>query len=121
MEKQKLKEIQKITRAIYKKSSSFQEFEEMMKTQFVKLNDLSSSEIDEYNETYNIIEIAKSKYKTDKPFKLNKEERLVVDYYFYDKAPNGIIVVANNFERNTKKWNQNKIGLFLKDTINNGL
>lgn len=113
--KNEFKNIKKLTETICKNCNSYEELIEALKPYFTKLTDSSSPRADEFNKKYNVVEIANSKSKKGIIHTFEDSTKLIVDYYLYDKAPNGILVVLSQMEKWENKWIQKDIDIFAKE------
>lgn len=114
--KQFFTKMKKIINIICHLNDNWDDIKRELKNYFTQIND--QPEELEFDKKYNIIEIAKSNHKHGKSFKLkNSNSQVAVDYYFYSKAPNGVLAVLSLFQResfqNYSFWSNKEILLFV--------
>ena len=113
--KKEFMEIKELAETICKSFATYEEIETAFKPYFTNIIDENSPRIEEFNKTYNILEIANAKSKKGIILDLSDGTKLIVDYYIYDKAPHSTIVVLNQMERFKKTWIPKWIDMFVKE------
>ena len=116
--KREFKEIKQKVETICKVCDTFDESVEALKLYFTEVTDCDSPRADEFNKKYSIIEIFNSKEKRGIRRKYKDGTMLIVDYYLYDKAPNGVLFFLNQMERLECGWFQCGIAGFIKENNN---
>ena len=113
--KKDFESIKQLAESICKSCKSYEEIAIAFKPYFTNIIDENSPRIEEFNKTYSIFEIANAKSKKGITMDLEDGTKLIVDYYIYDKAPHGVIVVLNQMERFKRTWIQKWIDMFVKE------
>ena len=114
-DKKEFTKIKELAEGICKSCKTYEEIAIAFKPYFTNIIDENSPRIEEFNEKYKILEIANCKSKKGITLDLEDSTKLIVDYYLYDKAPHGVIVVLNQMERFKKTWIQKWIDMFIKE------
>ena len=113
--KKEFKEIKNMVETICKSCDDFESNLKALEIYFTKINNPNSPRREEFNNTYNIVEIFNSKEKKGLTHHYKDGTMLMVDYYLYKKAPKGILVFLNQMKRLEKGWFQCGIGIFAKE------
>ena len=113
--KRDFKKMKENVETICKACDSFEENMEALKLYFTEVTDSNSSRKDEFNATYNVMDIFNSKKKKGFMHKYKDGTMLIVDYFLYDKAPNGVIFFLNQMRKLEKCWFQCGIGVFIRE------
>ena len=113
--KKEFKKIKNMVETICKSCDNYQDNIKALEIYFTRLTDENSPRKNEFNEKYNIIKIANAKMKKGFICDYKDLTKLVVDFYIYEDAPKGFIIVLNQMEKWENKWIQKDIDIFVKE------
>ena len=113
--KKEIKKIKEMVKTICQSCKNYEDAEKAMSLYFTEITDSESPRKEEFNEKYNIIEIAKSRSRQAFVQDLEDGTKLVVDYIYYKKAPNGLLTVFSQMEPWQNTWLQKDIAIFIKE------
>lgn len=110
-----LKKIKELTETICKVCKNYEETIEALRLYLTNITNENSPRFDEFNEKFNVLEIANSRSKTGLILDYEDTTKLVANYYLYDNAPNGIVICLNLLEKWKDDYLQKDIDMFIKE------
>lgn len=126
--KEKEQELHKLGEFVIKIAESFNDYKDVeyaMKSIFTELTDLESPRLSEFNSTYNIQEIGHSpccsykKVKLKKAFGVPGKYKVMTELYFYEKAPNDVVILQSIYNINLSKKLPIFISLYIDERNKN--
>lgn len=116
--KEDFKEMKDTFISICKWFDTYEDIETALGNIYTKISDPNSERADEFDETYDVLEILSAKTKKIFKKRLQNGTLFTADIIYNKTAPKNMIASINNFTRIGSVWVQRNIALFVNERKN---